>query len=200
MSKKKELKKIIEEYNGIVTTKLVEDNNIHREYLSKMVKEGDLERVAYGVYITPETWEDQMMILQLKRKKMIYSHETALYLNDLTDRDPISYVVTVPNGYNPTRLKQDGLVVHTAKKELFHLGMCYRETIFGNQVKTYNKERAICDVFRDRNNQDPAIVIDSIKRYLSSNERDLNKLMKYAELMRVKEGIMPYLDVILWVN
>lgn len=200
MSKKKELKKIIEEYDGIVTTKIVEDNNIHREYLSKMVKEGDLERVAYGVYITPETWEDQMMILQLKRKKMIYSHETALYLNDLTDRDPTSYVVTVPNGYNPTRLKEDGLVVHTVKKELFHLGMCYRETIFGNQVKTYNKERAICDVFRDRNNQDPAIVIDSIKRYMSSNEKDLNKLMKYAELMRVKEVIRPYLDVILWVN
>ena len=31
---------------------------------------------------------------------MIYSHETALY-SDLTDRDPVKYVVTVPKATMP---------------------------------------------------------------------------------------------------
>lgn len=196
MSSKVELKALIEKYDGVITTKIAEENGIHREYLRELVREGDLERVAHGVYITPEIWEDQMMILQLRRNKMIYSHETALYLHDLTDRDPVQYVVTVPHGYNPTRLKKEGLIVHTVKRELFELGVCYKETTFGHKVKIYDIERTICDILRDRNNQDPSIVNDAIKRYLRKKDKDLNKLMKYAGLLRVENVLRPYLEVI----
>ena len=197
MTGAKQLKMLIEKYDGVITTKLVEENGIHREYLRELVSNGDLERVAQGVYISPEIWEDQLMILQLKKKKMIYSHETALFLHDLTDRDPIQYVVTVPNGYNPTRMKNEGLIVHTVKRELFLLGKCLKETNFGYKVKTYDMERTICDILRDRNNQDPSIVKSAIKRYLSRKDKDLNKLMKYAELLRVESVLRPYLEVII---
>lgn len=197
MSSTEELKELIKKYDGLITTKLVEENHIHREYLRGLVRDGDLERVAHGVYITPELWEDQMMILQLRKSKMIYSHETALYLHDLTDRDPVDYVVTVPHGYNPTRLKKEGLKVHTVKRELFELGVCYIETTFGNKVKTYDMERTICDILRDRNNQDPSVVNDAIKRYLTRKDKDLNKLMKYAGLLRVENVLRPYLEVLL---
>lgn len=197
MSNIEKLKVLIQQYNGIITTKIVEQNDIHREYLRELLKCGDLERVSHGVYITPDIWEDQMMILQLRKTKMIYSHETALYLHDLTDRDPIQYVVTVPNGYNPTRLKQEGLTVHTIRKELFELGVSYKETAFKNMVKTYDKERTICDILRDRNNQDPSIISDSIKRYLMRKDKNLNKIMKYAELLRIDNVLRTYLEVIL---
>ena len=59
-------------------------------------------------------------------------------------------------------------------------------------------ERTICDILRDRNNQDPAVVNDSIKRYLNKKDKDLNKLMKYAGLLRVENVIRLYLEVLLW--
>lgn len=192
-----ELKKVIEKHDGVVTTKLVEKYGIHREYLRKMVKKGELERVSHGVYITPEIWEDQMMILQLKKRKIIYSHETALFLHDLTDRDPIQYVVTVPYGYNPSRLKDEGLIVHSVKKELYLLGKITKETSFKHEVRTYDIERTICDILRDRNNQDPNVVNEAIKRYLHRKEKDLNKLMKYAKLLRIEKVLRPYLEVII---
>lgn len=197
MTNVEKLKTLIEKHDGVITTKLAQKNNIHREYLSELVRLGDIERVGHGVYIRPDVWEDQLMIHQLRRSRMIYSHETALYLHDLTDRDPIHYIVTVPNGYNPTRLKKEGLVVHTVKKELFELGVCHKKTVFGNNVRTYDMERSICDILRDRNNQDPAVVNDSIKRYLNRKDKDLNKLMEYAGLLRVSNIIRPYLEVLL---
>lgn len=197
MTSIEKLKMLIEKHDGVITTKLAGENNIHREYLSELVRLGDIERVGHGIYITPDVWEDGLMINQLRRSRMIYSHETALYLHDLTDRDPVQYVVTVPHGYNPTRLKNEGLVVHTVKKELFELGVCTKETSFGNKVKTYDMERTICDILRDRNNQDPVVVNDSIKRYLNKKDKDLNKLMKYAGLLRVENVIRPYLEVLL---
>lgn len=197
MSGKNELIKLIQKHDGIITAKLVDENHIHREYLKALVQDGVLQKVAGGVYISPDVWEDQMMILQLKKKHMVYSHETALYLHDLSDRDPLNYIVTVPHGYNPSRLKAQGLKVHTVKKELFDLGICYKKTTFGNMVKTYDKVRTICDIFRDKNNQDPSLFSDAIKRYLTEKDKDLNKLIKYAELFRVKNILKPYLEIIL---
>lgn len=191
------LKNLIKKNGGIITTSLAEKNNIHREYLNSLVKEGELERVSHGIYITPDVWEDRLLINQLKRTRMIYSHETALYLHDLTDRDPLQYVVTVPQGYNPTRIKEEGLIVHTIKREWFELGVCTKKTAFGNEVKTYNMERTICDILRDRNNQDSAIVNDSLKRYFGRKEKDLNKLMKYAKELRIETVLRTYLEVLL---
>ena len=162
-----------------------------------MVKVGELERVSRGIYITPDVWEDRLLIYQLKRTKMIYSHQTALYLHDLTDRDPLNYVVTVPQGYNPSKLKEEGFMIHTTKKEWFELGLCTKKTTFGNEVKTYDMERTICDILRDRNNQDPTIVSDALKRYFIRKDKDLYRLMKYAKALRIETVLRPYSELLL---
>jgi len=170
MSNAKTLEKLIKSSGGVITAKLAEENNIHREYLSELTRAGKLERVAYGVYITPDVWEDKMLIHQLRKKKMIYSHETALFLNDLTDRESLAYSVTVPYGYNDSRLKKEGLIVHTVKQELFELGATTKQTMI-----------------RDRNNQDQAIITDALKRYVIRKEKDLNRLITFAGKFRVEK-------------
>ncbi len=87
--------------------------------------------------------------------------------------------VTVPTGYNTSKLNRDGLIVHTIKKELFDPGICSKQTTFGNDIRTYDMERSICDILRDRNNQEAAVVLDALKkRYVRKPDKDLNKLLK----------------------
>lgn len=191
------LEKLIKDNDGVITTKMVETEGIHREYLNKLVKQGKLERVKYGIYISPDIWEDKMFIYQLRRDKLIYSHETALYLNGLTDRDPLEYSITVPTGYNTSKLKEEGFIVHSIKEELFETGIIYIKTTFGNTVKTYNKERTICDILRDRKKQDPAVFIESLKNYFHDKEKDVNKLMKYAQQFKVENILRPYWEVLI---
>ena len=50
-----------------------------------------------------------MYRIQAKNQRIIFSHETALYLRDLTDRDPIELSVTIPYGYNATHLRDEGI-------------------------------------------------------------------------------------------
>lgn len=192
-----ELRELIEKYDGVITTKDAENEGIHRQYLRELMDDGELVRVSYGIYMTKDNWEDGLYFQQLRKKKMIYSHETALYLHNLTDRDPIKYVVTVPSGYNPSKLKKNGLIVHTVKKEFFELGVLLIETNFGNKVKAYNMERTICDILRDRNNQDPAILGEAIKQYFKRKDKNLNLLMEYAKTLRVDTILEPYLNVML---
>ncbi len=70
-----------------------------------MIEKGLIERVARGVYIGEDTFEDQYFITQAICRKGIFSHETALYFHDLCDRTPIRYQLTIPSYYNTKLLK-----------------------------------------------------------------------------------------------
>ncbi len=152
------------------------------------MKSGDLERAAFGVYTLPDTFIDKMYIAQLRRPKIIYSHETALFLHDLTDRDPTSYTVTVPTGYTPAKLREDGFTVFTIKRDLHDLGKTHLKTMFGHSVAAYSMERTICDCLRSRNKMDLAIITDAIKRYAGRKDKDLNTLMRMAETLHVSKN------------
>ncbi len=138
-----------------------------------------------------------MYVHWLRRPKIIYSHETALFLHNLCDRDPIEYTITVPTGYNATRLRKDGLYVFTIKRELYEIGVTQRPTIFGNDVAVYGLERTICDCLRSRTNMDIAVVTDAIKRYVRRNDKNLHTLMNMAEIFHVTKLLRSYLEVLL---
>ncbi len=192
-----ELQSILMQNGGMITTAQANEVGISNERMRLFVKAGDLERVAFGVYVLPDEFADKMYISQLRRPKIIYSHETALFLHDLTDRDPINYTVTVPTGYNATKLKEDGFSVFTIKRELHEIGVTKLTTMFGNSVIAYGLERTICDCLRSRNQLDIAIVTDAIKRYTLRKDKNLNTLMQMAEMFRVAKPLRSYMEVLL---
>ncbi len=56
----------------------------------------------------------------------------SLFFHNLTDREPLQYKVTVKTGYNPTKLKEEGLQVFTIKTELHEVGLITMQTSFGH--------------------------------------------------------------------
>jgi len=182
---------------GIITAAQANALGISNERLRMLVKSGDLERAVHGVYLSPNDHPDKMYIAQQRRLKIIYSHDTALYLHDLTDRDPIRYTVTVPTGYNTKTLRTAGLAVFSVKKELHELGAVKVETMFGNMVVAYGLERTICDCIRSRNQMDIAIVTDAAKRYAKRKDKNLDSLMQMAEVFRIVKPIRSYMEVLL---
>ncbi|HWP79620.1 MAG TPA: type IV toxin-antitoxin system AbiEi family antitoxin domain-containing protein [Candidatus Acidoferrum sp.] len=197
MEMSQELRDLLEKNNGTITNKQAGEAGIYRERLRQLANSGVLERAATGVYISPDVMPDKMYVEQLRKPKMIYSHETALFLHDLTDRDPTGYAVTVPRGYHTTALSREGFTVYTVKRELHALGAVRMKTVFGNTVTAYGLERTICDAIRSRNLMDIAIVTEAVRRYVRRNDKNLNLLMQTAEVFRVTKPLRSYLEVLL---
>ena len=191
------LETLLREKEGMLLTKDIIEAGISKQLLSKYEKKGYIERVAQGVYLSKDAFEDEMYVLQARSKKAIFSHETALYLHDLTDRDPLQYTVTLPSGYNASNFKNDGIYVYFIKNDLLNLGVEYGKTPFGRNIRVYNKERTICDIVRNRNVIDSAIINEGIRRYLSEKEKDIPKLLQYAEKFRVEKIIRQYVEVLI---
>ena len=192
------MREIIKQNNGIITAKEVSNNKIDSWYLTNLVKKGELERVVRGVYFDPNFDNyDELYFFQLQNKACIYSYQTALYLHRLTDRLPFDNEVTVKQGYNAWRIK-DSVIVHQVKKEWYELGKAEIKTDMGNIVCAYDMERTICDLVRDRTNQDPEIFSKAWNLYIKKDSKDIWKLRRYAKDFGIAKKIEEILEVIVY--
>ena len=188
---------MMEQQSGLITTAQVSAADIPRHYLGKMTENGLIQRVERGVYTLPEAWEDEMFILQLRYSKGIYSHETALYIHELTDRTPIKFVMTFPYGYHAQSIQNANVKMKKTVSELYGLGVTSGKSPCGHPIKLYDVERTLCDVVKGNNVCDIQIVNQAMKRYVASRNKKISRLIEYAELLRVKAKIIKYMEILL---
>lgn len=197
MTQFEKIDELIKTQNGIIQTAQVIGAGIPKQTFYLYVKDRGLEQTAHGIYVSKEAWVDSMYILHLRCEQIIYSHDTALFFHDLTDREPVRYAVTVKTGYNPSKLKAEGVRVYTIKRELHDLGRIMIKTSFGNEVPVYNMERTICDLIRNRNNIEIQTFQEALKQYARRKDKNLRALMQYAEVFHVEKVLRQYLEVLL---
>ena len=191
------LRNILKDQNGILLTSDLANYGIPRTYLSILEKTGEVQRVSRGVYSAANYMIDEMVSLQSRYKGAIFSHETALYLLDLTDRSPLFYSLTVPARYNATSLKTSGAKVYFVNRDLYPLGLITVKSPHGNDIKTFNLERTICDVLRSRNQIDVQLINESLKRYVGKKERNIDLLYSYAKKFRIQNIVRAYIEILL---
>lgn len=197
MNNENVMKNLFKKNEGWLTLKEALDQDISKYEFYKFVKENELERAGHGIYVPADVWPDSMYLTHLRSTQAIFSHESALFLHDMTDREPPYFSVTVRTGYNPHRLKKDGIKVYTIKEELHVLGLSKAKTPFGHFVPVYDKERTLCDILRSRKGIETQVFQDALKSYAKQKDKNLRSLMQYANALSVSEIIKPYLEVLL---
>ena len=198
MTKKEKIEAFIDKYNGYLITSLVCNEDISKTYVAKYIKEHGMEKVARGVYIADDVWPDELYILQQRNGAIIYSGETALYLHGLTDREYASVCVTVPQGYNASHLKENDFDVSVkyAVSDIYNIGIDEIPSSSGNLVKVYDKERCICDLIMNRNKYEVQLFQTAIKEYMSLKDKQLSRLLVYADKLGIRDEVMKYVEVL----
>jgi predicted transcriptional regulator of viral defense system len=197
MLKSKLLTKLKEENNGVLCTRIALEHGISKTYFAEYVKKHSLQKLTNGIYVEQNAWKDDFYLLQLRFKEIIFSHETALYLLDLAEREPLRFTVTVKTGYNYSALTALNIKSYSIKKDLFELGVVNVESPTGNIVKCYNAERTICDIIRSRNTIDIQDSQAAIKSYIHSKTKNIPLLLRYSKQFHVETILKRYLEVLM---
>ena len=194
---KEKIKKLLEtSKDGTITSEQVTAAGIHRSNLQELVADGEIYRFGRGLYVSTGVWEDDFNLLQRKYERGIYSHDTALYLHGYSDRTPAQYTMTFLKGYNSPSLKQESIIIKRVIPENYSLGIIEMQSPCGNPIRVYDLERTLCDILRG-SGSDIQLVGIAMKKYASSKEKDIHKLMQYAEQLRVKPKVLRYMEVLL---
>lgn len=191
------LDQLVREGNGYLQTSTVLENNISKQTLSKYVKTRGMERVAHGVYMADDTWEDDYFLLFLRNRRIVFSHESALYLYGLMDREPSKTTVTVPKNYNAVHIASQGVRVIHIKPEWYDIGITMTKTGFGNSVQVYDRERTICDIIRCKKDIEIQTFQTAMKEYMASKGKLLGNLMSYAKEFGIEKEVRTYTEVML---
>jgi hypothetical protein len=160
------------------------------------VKKNNLEKAAHGIYMEADAWNDGMYLLQTRIPTAIFSHESALYLLDMAEREPMKHTITVKSGYNRTSLTAEGVQVYSIKADLLELGLTTLKSPTGHSLRAYNAERTICDIIRSRSNVEMQDYQAAIKTYMGQRKKNIPLLMRYAKDLRVDKILRQYLEVL----
>lgn len=182
--------------NGYLSVKDVNDNNIPRFYLTKLIKDNKIERISRGIYIKKNTIVDDFVILQSKSKNAIYSNMTALYLYGLSNRIPIKYDITVNTGYNGSLQNNNKVNLYYVKKDLLYLGVIDYKLDSGNIIKIYDLDKTICDIIKNKKRFDIELYNKAIREYFYSNKKNTLKLYEYAKKMNIYTKVRNTFEVL----
>lgn len=197
MNQAEQILLLAKENGGTVTTAYVTAQGIPRVHLKTLVDAGSIIRVRRGLYALPDHVPDDMLLLQSSYSKGIFSHGTALFLHDLTDRTPLQYTMTFPIGYHARTLANQGVKCVYVKPELWALGRETVRTPYGDDVLAYDMERTVCDILRAKNSMDIQVVTEAMKRYAQRNDKNLSRLSEYARQLRAEGKVRQYMEVLL---
>ena len=197
MTSKEKLHSLLQNNHGYLKTSDAMAMSVSRTSLGNFVRENGLERIAHGLYMSQDAWEDGLFVIQTRYPQAVFSHETALYLLNLASREPAPYSVTLKAETNATGLSKQGIRVYKIKGELFSEGIIETLSPSGHTVRTYNIERTLCDLFRSRRNIEIQELQYAIKAYIRLKEKNIPKLMRYARAFSVERIMRQYLEVLL---
>ena len=183
--------------NSIITTGRVLELGFSKQLLVKYVHAGSLERVRQGVYMLPEAIHDDMYTIMLRSECIVFSHESALFLQGLSERTPFVHSITLPSNRSLPRSIRDECVCFYVKPSWHEIGIVEKRTTFGNTVRCYDPERTICDLLRTRRRCDEETVVSAIKNYAAWQKKDLARLAVYAETFKVSAKLRGYMEVLL---
>ncbi|RLS59370.1 MAG: transcriptional regulator [Planctomycetota bacterium] len=121
---------------------------------------------------------------------------SALAWHELTTQIPHEICVAIPRGAEPPRLS------YPPVRHFWFSGPAYSEgiethAVDGVPVRIYSREKTLADCFKHRNRIGLDTVLEALKAYRQQGRVNVESLLHYADICRVKRIIRPYLEAVL---
>lgn len=173
--------------NGFTSAMMAKEESRAAYYkLLKGVRDGETVRIRRGVYADVSQLADVMIDVDTVVPGGILYLFSAWNIHGLTTSLPQAYHVAVKRGRKITLPDYPRIILYHQIDNLYGLGV--EETVVsGYRVHVYNVERSVCDAIKHRNKVGMEVCLEVINNYLERTDRDLSKLMDYAEKLRVKK-------------
>ena len=171
-------------------------HGITRYMLYSLRDKGIIEQVSRGVYRLmelPPISNPGLVTVSLRFPNAVICLISALSYHNITTQIPHVVSVAVPRDSRIPSLDYPPIQTHRFSDEAYNAGI-ENHVIDGAHVKIYNPEKTLADCFKFRNKIGMEVVLEALKLYRSRQKFNLEKLLTYAEVCRVKKIMSPYLE------
>lgn len=187
---------IFRKNNGILRTGQAVKLGINQATLRQMYQEGFLIKESYGLYRLadlPPLSNPDLVKVALRVPESVFCLISALNFHNLTTQVPYRVYIALPQNTKAPRLDYPPLDIVYLSLLPYTTGI-EEHNLDGAVVRIYNREKTIADCFKFRNKIGQDIALEALQDYLRLPDRQLNLLLEYASIDRVKNVMRPYLE------
>lgn len=205
-------------YSGNIVRKLMNKEGISNYYLDKFIHKYELREISKSSYVFPNKTIDAPFLFQAQYTRAVISHESALYMLDLSDVIPQKTIMSMPKNYKLSQLEKNANQyikvyddLHNNNKALVlsyyendpillvrnspigSTQIVTRNTMNNNPVRVTSEERTIADILAPNSKTEEELKEEALKKYFDLHDRDSTRLRRIAYQQNVLEELDNYL-------
>lgn len=200
MKKKDErIYKVFKKHRGFTRTKDILAAGIHTRNIKRARERGQLIQVKRGFYRLAEIpLISNQGFVDLARAVPggVICLLSALSYYELSTFNPSVIAMAICRGSREPKINYPPVEFYHFSKKQFETGI-NKINIKGHEIRIYGPEKTICDCFRYRNKLGIDITKEGLSEYLKRKDRNLEKLLEYAEICRIRPLLQTWLNAMI---
>ena len=167
---------------------------IDTKTLSRMVEDGEVIRVARGLYASanyvPGT---QHSVIESSRRVRsgVVCLLSALSFHEIGTQNPSEVWLAVPRGSRYPRLPDQPIVISVFSREAYRQGI-EEHSVDGVNIRVYNEAKTVADCFKYRNKIGLDVSLEALREVIRDKRASVDEVMRYARVCRVLNVMRPY--------
>lgn len=184
--------------NGVIRASELAERGIPSIYLTRLVRNGRLERISRGLYRLPESATTEHFTLIQSAKRVphgVVCLLSALSFHDISTQLPHQIWMAIERGKWEAGIRDLPLRLFEFSGKSFHEGIETQE-IQGVPVKIYCPAKTIADCFKYRHKIGLEVALEALRDCFRERKCTHEELWHYAKVCRVANVMRPYLEAI----
>jgi len=197
--KYKKIIKIFKNHNGYARSRDILAKGIHSRDIKDILDAGIIIKVKNGLYRltdTPVISNQSFIDLARAVPDGVICLLSALSYYELTTFNPAIISMAIRRKAWRPKIKYPPVEFYYFSTKQFEAGID-EIRIKGHKVRIYSPEKTICDCFRYRNKLGIDVAKEGLSEYLKRKNRNLEKLLEYAEICRVKRFLETWINAMI---
>ncbi len=183
---------------GSVTRHEVIAEGIHTQHLSRLVRAGELERVAPGQYRLPDrpgTERTSLAVVAVAAPRAIICLLSALDFHGIGTQLPHRVWIAIDRRARRPTLRYPPLQVVRFSGPALTEGI-QAHPVEGRIVRVYSVAKTLADVFKYRNKIGLDVALEALQQAWRARRFTTSDIHRYARICRVERVMTPYLEAL----
>ena len=180
----------------LMSSREFSSQGIDTKTLTRMVDEGEIQRIARGLYTAtdyiPGTHHSLIESCKLIDTSVVCLL-SALSFHEIGTQNPSEVWIAVPRGTRIPRVSEYPIQISLFSGEAYSSGI-EEHTIDGVVIRMYSIAKTIADCFKYRNRLGMDIAIEALKDVIRNKRTSFDEILHFARICRVEKVMIPYME------
>jgi len=184
---------------GVLRASDMEAQGIHTQTLTRLEREGAIERVGRGRYRLAGaefTEHHGLALTAASTPKGVVCLLSALRFHNVTTQNPFEVWLAIERRSRAPRLEYPPLRIFRFSGRAFTSGV-ETHVLEGQRVRVYSLAKTIADLFKYRNKVGIDVAVEALRESWKSGRVKFGQIDPYALICRVQKVMRPYVEALI---